>query len=835
MSRSKRYLLYALLILALLLIGLRGVGWWIFHRGLPQLDGTHQIAELKNEVSVLRDAKGVPHIRAQSREDLFTAQGYVMAQDRLWQMDLVRRAASGRLSEIIGPPTLEIDRSFRRLGLSEAAEREVSLLDADERAVLDAFARGVNRYISEKHPLPVEFTLLRYDPEPWRPADTLLVIGYMYQSLTSSWRWDLNRLEVSSRIGKERASFLYDPTSPYDHPIVGAQSEPSKKLTTPAPHHALNSSTRPAPQTPPAISNAAVSDGAAQSSDDSTSVLWRFAQNTLFEFDEQVRAAFGSNNWVVDGSHTASGKPLLANDTHLPLSTPSIWYIVQLGAPGWNAEGFTLPGVPGIVIGHNDRIAWGFTNDGADVQDLFAEIFNPANPREYQVNGQWVGAQTRKEIINVKGKPPETFEVMVTRHGPVMSQQGNTGYALKWTATEAGGLAHSYFGMQFARNWKEFRESLRDAAGPGQNIVYADVEGHIGFIVAAKIPIRKCGAFPPADSPLPADTPCGAAPMPGDTDAFEWNGYIPFDELPLMLDPPGGIIATANARVAGPTYPHFMTATWMTPWRVDRIFTLLGERGKKFTSADFNAIQNDIVAELDLMVAKELVKAAANAKPKDERTAKLIQMLANWDGKMTSSSVEATFVEQTERALGRNLFHPYMADSLPVYPRGEVFLERVLRERPAMWLPADFKNYDDFLIASADLAVAELTTSTRQSDISTWTWGKRNSLFMAHALGQTGVLASIFSIGPIEQSGSTGCIKAMGPTYGPSMRMVADTSDWDRSLMEITTGESGQVSSDNYRDQFPEWFAGRAIPAQFSDSAVQRATTHTLRLMPGKQ
>jgi len=832
MSRLARYFLYTVIILVLLLIGLRGVGWWIFHRGLPQLDGTHQIAELKNEVNILRDAKGVPHIRAQSRDDLFTAQGYVMAQDRLWQMDLVRRASGGRLSEILGAPALEIDRSFRRLGLGAAADREILLVDADECAALDAFARGVNRYLAEKHPLPIEFTILRYQPEQWRPADSLLVIGYMYQSLTSSWRWDLNRLDVSARIGKERASFLYDPTSPYDHPIVGAKTAPAKKDVPAAP-----ASTPPSHgDSAPALFNAVISDSTpAQTVDDSSPTLWSFAQNALFQFDEQVRAAFGSNNWVVDGSHTASGKPLLANDTHLALSTPSIWYIVQLSVPGWNAEGFTLPGIPGIVIGHNDRIAWGVTNDGADVQDLFVETFNPANPMEYRVNGNWVAAQTRKEIINVHGRAAETLDVIVTRHGPLMSQQGSTGFALKWTATEPGGLAHSYFGMQFAHDWNQFRESLRDAAGPGQNIVYADVDGHIGFIVAAKIPVRKCGAFPPAGSSLPTDTPCGAAPMPGDTDDFQWTGYIPFDELPQALDPPGGIIATANAQVAGPTYPHFMTATWMTPWRVDRIFTLLGESGKKFQSADFNAIQNDITDEFGLIVAKALVKAADNAKPKDDRTAKLIQMLASWDGRMTAESVEGTFVIQTERALDRNLFHPYMADSLPVYPRGDVFLERVLRERPPMWLPAEFHSYDTFLIASADLAVAELTTSSGQTDVSKWTWGKRNALFMAHAIGQTGILARIFSVGPVEQSGSTGCIKAMGPTYGPSMRMVVDTSDWDHSLMEITTGESGQVSSDNYRDQFPEWFAGRPIVAAFSDTAVKSAAAHTLRLLPGNQ
>jgi penicillin amidase len=407
-------------------------------------------------------SKGVPHIRAQSRVDLFTAQGYVMAQDRLWQMDLVRRAAGGRLSEALGAAALEIDRSFRRLGLDEAADREISSVDPDERAALDAFARGVNRYITEKHPLPVEFTILRYQPEPWRPADSLLVIGYMYQTLTSSWRWDLNRLEVSAKIGKERAAFLCDPTSPYDHPIVGGQSSPVKKDVPAVP----DGTPRPHGDSVPTLFNAAVSEAAtSQTADDSSSAIWSFAQNTLFQFDEQVRAAFGSNNWVVDGSHTASGKPLLANDAHLALSTPSIWYIVQLSVPGWNAEGFTLPGIPGIVIGHNDRIAWGVTNDGADVQDLFAETFNPANSMEYRVNGNWVAAQTRKEIINVHGRAPEILDVIVTRHGPVMSRQGNTGYALKWTATEPGGLAHSYFGMQFARNWNEFRESLRGGAG----------------------------------------------------------------------------------------------------------------------------------------------------------------------------------------------------------------------------------------------------------------------------------------------------------------------------------------------------------------------------------
>jgi penicillin G amidase len=824
----RRVLTYFVLVLLLLLVGIGGWGWWFVHRSLPQVDGTLEVSGLTAAVVVQRDAYSIPHIRAKSLDDLSFAQGYVMAQDRLWQMDLVRRAASGRLSEIIGPATLEIDRNFRRLGLSEAADRDVPMLDPQERAQLESFAQGVNQYIAaNRSRLPIEFSLLRYDPEPWRPADTLLVVGYMYQTLTSSWRWDLNRLDVSALIGQERAAFLYDESSPYDHPIVGARPATPPKSTATAPKLlpiAGPTLIRPTKALAPAASQ----------EPESAAGLWSFAESTLFQFDEQVRAAFGSNNWVVDGTHTASGKPLLANDTHLSLSTPDIWYLVQLSSPGWNAEGFTLPGVPGIVIGHNDQIAWGFTNNGADVQDLYVETFNPANEIEYRAGGKWVTADVRKEVIAVKGRAPEILNVIVTRHGPVMVLRGNTGYALKWTATEPGGLAHSYFKNQFAHNWQEFRESLRDSVGPGQNIVYADTSGHIGFLVAARVPIRKCGVWPPPESPLPLGTPCGAAPMPGDSGEYEWNGYIPFDEMPQVLDPPGGIIATANSRVAGPDYPYFLTAIWMSPWRTDRIFTLLGQ-DKKFQPQDFSAIQDDVVSEMDVFVAKALVNAAQNSRARDDRTEKLIQMLANWDGRTTADSIEATFVEQARRTLERNLFHPYLGDTPLSYPRTDVFIEHVLRERPAIWLPQEFHNYDDFLVASADLAVAELTTSTGSQDITTWRWGKRNALFMAHALGQSGILAKYLSLGPFDQSGAPGCIKAMGPNYGPSMRLVADLSDWDHSFMEITTGESGQPASFHYGDQFPAWFAGDPLPAPFTTAAVDRATAQTLRLVPANQ
>ncbi len=816
----RRAILYILIVILMVLLGAVGGGWWFVHRSLPQVDGSVQLAGLKGEVIIRRDALGVPHITAQSQEDLFIAQGYVMAQDRLWQMDTLRRAASGRVSEIVGPAALPSDRNFRTLGLKEAADRDVTLLDSEERKLLDAYARGVNIYMeAHRDRLPIEFMMLRYQPEPWRPADSLLVVGYMYQTLTSTWRSDLARLDASQRIGKERAAFLVEDDSPYQHPIVGVTASPADKASKPPTSRTQTEVTSSTAQSPELSSPDAMPSANG----------WSLAKGILDEFDDEVRAAFGSNNWVVDGSHTASSKPLLANDTHLALNVPDIWYLIHLTAGEWDAEGFTLPGAPGIVIGHNNSIAWGFTNNGADVQDLYSETFDPANATQYRVNGQWAAAPVRREIIFVKGQSSETLDVTLTRHGPVMSRKGDTGYALRWTATEPGGLAHSYFKIQFANNWQEFRENLRDAFGPAQNIVYADTAGHIGFIVAARIPIRKCAEWPPAGSTLPPNLPCGAAPLPGENSEYEWAGYIPFDELPQVLDPPGGIIATANSQVVGRGYPHYLSAFLAPPWRTDRIFQLLSQP-KKFAPEDFAAIQTDVVQEFNLILARAVVKAAVNAKPSEERAARLIGMLANWDGRMTPDSVEATFVDQTARAFGHILLQPYFGETPAT--GGEIFLERILRERPAFWLPPDFHNYDDLLIASADRAAAELTTLMNQSDISAWRWGNRNKLFMTHPLGQSGLLARVFSIGPVAHSGGSGCIDAIGRTEGPSMRLVADLSDWDHSFMEITTGESGQLGSEHYSDQYPSWLAGRPLRAPFSDAAVQGTVVHTLRLQP---
>jgi penicillin amidase len=811
-SRVLRYAAATLL----LLVGLVMLaGWWVVRRSLPDLDGAVTLPELQHEVQVDRDTWGVPRIRASSLEDLVTAQGYVMAQDRLWQMDLLRRVAAGEISEILGPVALDLDRENRTLGLRQAAARAADGLAPEEKNLVEAYARGVNRYIEDhRNRLPFEFTLLRYTPRPWTPTDTFLISAYMAKSLTSTWKQELNRAKLTEMAGPERAKDLYVIDSPLDHYIVNG---PSSKSADPV--AAANSNHSPSAALP-----------VAPSAEDTQ--VWREAQAFLAQFDEDVSYAVGSNNWVVSGAHTASGKPLLANDPHLGLGVPCIWYMIHLEAPGLDTKGFDLPGSPLLIIGHNQRIAWGFTNDGADVQDLYAETFHPANPLEYRAHGSWVPALVRHEVIHVKGRADEALDVVVTRHGPVVRREGNVGYALRWTATEPGGLDFGYTMLCRAHNWNEFRDAMRHIPGPAQNTVYADVDGNIGFIVGARIPIRKRGD--------------GAIPVPGDTDDYEWTGYVPFDDLPQVLNPPEGVIATANARTIGPKYPYFVTERWAGPYRTARIYELLDD-GRDLRPADFNAIQNDIVSLPDHFLIQQLLATAQKKQPADPRTRELIGRLASWNAQMRSDSIEASFVEQTRHTLFRNLLEPIVDEHIAGYEwwdfsaqyesvwlRDKVFLENVLRERPSRWLPKNYASFDDLLLASAGQAVAQLEKQTKSAAISQWTWGRINFLLLPHPLGRTGLLRSLLSIGPMDQSGSVDTVKAMGHGHGPSMRFVADLSDFDRSLMELTTGESGQYGSPYYRDQFSAWYEGRSLPETFSDAAETRAHVHHLLLAPAK-
>ena len=804
--------------LAALVVAILAAGVWYFiYRPLPKIDGTQSLPGLKQEVRVERDAWGVPHIRAASLEDLAEAQGYVMAQDRLWQMDLLRRVARGRLSEILGPPTVKIDKQFRSLGFSQAAERDAGLMDAESRGVLEAFARGVNHFLAQHQDrLPIEFSLLHYKPEPWKPSDTFAISGYMYQTLTSTWESKLNRARVSERVGADRAKDLFSEESSMDHFVIGdpdVADDGSQHLDA-----SDDDDDDDDDMVPDNVLRTSLPAKAPLGAADLTSELAQSVNEYLTAAQGEIRQSLGSNNWVVSGEHTAAGKPLLANDTHLELSMPPIWYEAHLTAPGYNVKGFTLPGAPLIVIGHNDRIAWGFTNNGASVQDLYIEAFNPANAAEYRVKNAWVKAEVRDEVIHVKGQADEHVQVVVTRHGPIVHQMGSKGYALRWTATEPGALLNSYNWIGKARNWEQFRNVLKRVWGPAQNAVYADVEGNIGYVMAARVPLRKRGH--------------NEVPVPGDTDDYEWTGYLPFEQLPQALNPENGLIVTANARVVGPKYKLYLTDRWEEPYRTARIYELLHDR-HDLRPEDMLRVETDTYTFPHMFVAEQLLAANRSAQPKDGRASRLIQQLKDWNGIADANSSVVAFLHWTRRCALDLLLEPYLGTDTNLYQwRSMNFLQNVLTDRSSKWLPPAFKSYDELLAAAADRAVAKLEELSKSTHVEDWTWNHFNSLDMKHPIGQEGLLKWFFSITGKPQAGTVYSVRAATKTHGPAMRFVANPANWDESILVIPAGQSGQLGSSHYSDQFSYWYDGKPIFAPFSDQAEAAAVKHTLVLKP---
>ena len=809
-------------VLGFLVILAGAVAWWFIYRPLPQLDGSIGLPGLQQQVTVDRDNWGVPHIRAASVEDAAEAQGYAMAQDRLWQLDLLRRVARGQLSEILGERTLQIDKDFRTLGLGRIADREETTLEPEPRKLLEAYARGVNEFIKQhERNLPLEFSLLGYQPQPWKPADTLAISGYMYRTLADTREREMNRAKVTARAGAERAKELFSIESPLDHFVVGDPNVPNDG--------SQRSATDPdegdddddmEPDTVFKADLAKPLGGPSENSAlDITSGLAPSVEEFLRASNKAVRAGLGSNNWVVSGAHTATGKPLLANDTHLELMMPSIWYEVHVTAPGWNVKGFALPGSPMIIIGHNDRIAWGFTNNGADVLDLYVETFNPAASDEYRVKGAWAKAQVIDEAIRVKGRSDEYLQVMVTRHGPVVDREGDKGYAIRWTATEPGGLANSYTWLGKARNWKEFREAMKRVWGPAQNAVYADVEGNIGYIMAARVPIRKKGH--------------GEVPVPGDTDDYEWTGYIPFEQLPQALNPDSGLIATANARVVGPNYKPYLTDRWEEPYRTARIYDLLHDR-RDLRVEDMLKVQTDTYSYPHVFLAEQLLAAAKTVKSKDPRAQRLIDGLKDWNGIADAKSASISFLFAVRNSALKLILEPVLGEDTALYQwRSTTFLQRTLTDRPSRWLPAAYKNYDELLVAAADDAVKKLAENSKSERIDDWAWKKFNSLDMFHPLGHNEVLKAFLSITDKPQSGTIYSVRAASKTHGPAMRFVANPANWNESILLIPSGESGQPGSSHYADQFSYWYEGKPILAPFSDAAESKVKKHTLTLKPG--
>jgi penicillin G amidase len=854
----KRLLISLLILLLLIIVG--GGGWlyWRVRASLPQLDGTIQVAGLSAPFEVLRDARGVPHLRASSLQDLFFAQGYVTAQDRLWQMDLSRRLAEGELSEVFGERTLRLDLENRTLGFRQVSQRALAELSPEARAPLTAYANGVNAFIaSHRGRLPIEFLLLNYQPRPWGESDSLGVALNLLKTLNTTWRTDLMRERIRAKLGPELSADLFPDHSPLDVPVAELSATPGrmpKKTASPSADGSFRGVRQPTDDEESrtsVISRArflaeftlsgqseillprlrdqddseglgmteAVPPGMTKEVDDPTLAA-------LLSAGDNRDAGLGSNNWVVSGAHTQSGKPLLANDPHLDHSVPSVWYMIHLKAPGLNVIGVSLPGLPLVIIGHNEKIAWGVTNTGPDVQDLYSESFDSGAPNRYLHNGAWVDAEVREEVVKVRRKRDYRFTVKVTRHGPIVAHPGGRDLALRWTALEPhafSALVNAVSKIGLAQNWEMFTTALRDNTGPMQNFVYADRDGNIGYYAAAWVPIRKQGT--------------GAVPMPGSTDDYDWTGYIPFEDLPHSYNPASGMIATANGRVVPDDYPYFITSDWESPFRTARIFQLL-RAGKAFTVDDMLRIQTDIVTLEDSWLAGQLLKADFHHHPEDPDAQYAISLLRPWDGEARMDSAATLVCEVTRRALLERILKPKLGDDLSGYYWGmsTIFLENVLANNWTRWLPRGDSSFEETLIKSLEEGVKQIPNRVGSRSHDAWKWGNTIPLTFYHPLGQGfPLLGRLLDVGPFPQAGTATTVKATTSRHGPSMRMVVDLSTLDHSVQNITLGESGQAFSPYYQDQFDAWYNGRSFPMSFSDAAVEQATVHKLVLRPEKK
>jgi penicillin G amidase len=809
-STGVRVLLWVLLILALLAAGLVAFAYFIARSALPQLDGTLQVKGLSAPVRVTRDSHGVPAIEAATLEDLFLAQGYITAQDRLWQMDVMRRFASGELSEILGEDTLKIDREQRILGLRAAAQKSLQTASPRDRAYFDAYARGVNAFIeSRRSSLPLEFRILKYRPKPWLPEDSIVIANQMVKDLNYYTFGDaLAREKILAKLGPELTADLYVNRSWHDRPPTVMRED-------------LNDQ-----------ENQGDSDDDDDEDDSGpdTSVTQRRGSAAEIWAQHAPEAVNGSNDWVVSGAHTVTGKPLLSNDMHLAHQMPNLWYEAHLKSGNLDVAGVTLPGMPYVIVGHNQRIAWGFTNVGPTVADAFLENFNQQGA--YQTPQGWQQPEHRTEVIHIKGQPDVTVDVRITRHGPIISDllPGETRQvALRWTLYD--GLRMPFFDVNTAQSWEEFRKAFSQLDAPGQNVVYADVDGNIGYQTTGRVPIRAAGD--------------GSLPVSGADNTHEWTGYIPFEKLPSIYNPPSGVIATANGRITPDGYPNSISAEWEAPWRTERIYHVL-ESGRKFAAADMLALENDIHSENDLFAAERFVYAVDHASKPSARAKQAADLMRNWDGRMLGSLPAPTIAAQSAEELTRLLLEPRLGPA-PEEPKRQeeslswktyhwemqtVWLQNVLLHQPKRWLPEKYPNYDELLTAAVEAAVNE---PDAPQDLASWHWGSVNAVEIEHpVLGKIPFVRRWAAPGVREQSGSGYTVKAVTRHHGPSERFTANLADLDQSTLNTVTGQGGNFLSPYYMDQWKAWYEGSTFPLPFTPQAVEATGAHRMVLEPAK-
>jgi penicillin amidase len=798
------------LLLAIALL-LAGAFFWYRGSTQPQLEGRMQLPGLESPVDVVRDAEGIPHIYAKSTHDAYFALGVVHAQDRLWQMEMNRRIVSGRLAEVLGPKALDTDRFLRTLGIRRNAEAIVRHLAPDARAALEAYADGVNRYLAQRGGmLPPEFLLTGASaPAPWEPADSVAWQTMMAWDLSANWNQELLRMRLAQRMDMAHIdAFL--PPYPGDAPLK----------------------TRDMAE------------------------LYRSLAGTTAQLEKVSQIAppslvegMGSNNWVLGAARSRTGKPLLANDPHLGLSAPSLWYLAHLSAPGLNVIGATLPGLPLVVLGHNDRIAWGFTNTAPDVQDLFIEQIDEANPGRYRTPDGWASFGTRNEVIHVKGQPDVQLTVRESRHGPIITgalpladrapiDARRHVIAFSWTALRDDDLSfQAGLRLDRARNWDEFLAAMRDAGAPQQNIVYADVDGNIGFLAPGRVPLRR------ADNDLK-----GLAPAPGWEERYDWQGFIPFDELPREFNPKSQQIVTANQKIVGPAYPHFLTSEWSLPYRAMRITDLLDAKPQHDLDS-FAAIQKDTVS----LAAQEALPLLLKTRPASDPAREALAALSKWHGEMTSERYEPLIYNAWIRELSRALFARPLGDALmkDFWDHRNVHQPMIdaLRSMDAgnPWCAgaqarAELPRCADLLASSLDAALADLQ-KRYGSDMHAWRWGNAHMALSEHRpFGKVPALARYFDIS-LPSPGDTYTVNAGRNNFrdeaapflnrhAAGLRTLYDLSNLENSRFIQSTGQSGNLFSPLYRNFSQRWVDVQYLPMRTVRADVEKGQLGTLTLAP---
>lgn len=811
--------------IVVILVLLTGSGGYLYLRNsLPQLDGTLKVAGLSAPVEIIRDTDAVPHIYAENKLDAYFGLGYVHAQDRLWEMEIWRRITQGRFAEVFGENALGSDRYLRTLGLQRAGESAWQNLAPETKDIVNAYSAGVNAFLSAHHgsQLPLEFTVFGIVPEPWTSVDSVSWAKIFALDLASNMGTEIFHDDLSQTLGAERAQQLF-PSYPASGPVI-------------------------IPGT---------AQGSGQRSRYEQFVEMQSNLQSISGIGGPQTGAKGSNSWVVDASKSASGKPIMANDPHLTMTIPG-WYVAHLSAGDFDVIGATIPGLPAVVLGRNRHIAWGFTGLNPDVQDVYRErLDDTGTMAEFQ--GKMEPMQIINESIKVLGGPPVTYQVRITRHGPLISDAINAGdqdsiippylrrpapfepMALRWTALDpADTTAEAFLGLAEAHNWDEVVGSLSHLVAPGLNFVYADVDGNIGYYSAAgRIPIRSVGD--------------GSVPLDGWTGTNEWKGWVPFEEMPYSYNPPEHFIATANNKPISDDYPHFLGNEWTPPYRAQRIVDLLNKK-EKFSLGELADMQGDTVSLQSRELLPVLLKLVT---AKDDNQQRALQLLQDWDGDTNTESIATTIYEVWWSHLPRAVVQDELGRRLSAVYQGNFtftssFILSTLEDRTNIWcdnVTTAERTEDCAEVAQQtfEATLADLKTKLGD-DMNAWQWKRLHTSLVFHV--------PFFSIPPLRPifsrsapNGGDSSTINMGAffgepyspasddlyyvnSFGPSYRQVIDLADPDGGGFIETVGQSGHILSPHYGDFFDDWLAVRLRKLRFTRASVDAAHEATLYLEP---